>query len=680
MARKYWNVGKMNKDLASRIADQYRIAPFSALLLCGRGIDTAEKLDRFFSPREELEDPFALPDMQVAIDRINEAIFGGEHICVFGDYDCDGVTATAILYSYLEAQGAEVSYLLPNRLTEGYGLSMQAIETMHERGTQLIITVDNGIAAVEEARRAKEFGMDLIITDHHLEGEERPEALAIVDAHRKDANCPFDDYCGAGVALQICCALEGNSSRVLEDLGDLAAIGTVADMVPLRGDNRKIVQFGLRLINEQPRPGIQALLAQAYRGERSISSTEIAFGIAPRINASGRMETPEYALELLMSEDPEQAAELAERIESLNMDRHTEEDRIFKAASLWLSQHPREAHMPVLVVAGEGWHEGVLGIVASKILEKYLRPVIVLSIQGEKAKGSARSIPGFSIYDAISSSAEFLSGFGGHELAAGLSLPSENIDKFRESINDYALGQPRVYPKTSIDIRLRPEGINMGLLSEIEILEPFGMSNESPVFGLFNMEIDNVESMGEENNHRRLVLHRAGGNTRVTAVCFRVPDFPWRRGDKVDTIVTLHRNFYNGRESISIFIEDIRPAGTHDDAMSQSEILYDRLLSGQSLTPEEAEEARPDRSQFAAVYQYLKRNGPLSSRSYEYLNYRTGNGPLIKTMVILEAMRELGLLVIRKDGFLELPRMENKVDLNEAPILQELDKYRKERR
>ena len=614
MARKYWNVGKMNKDLASRIADQYRIAPFSALLLCGRGIDTAEKLDRFFSPREELEDPFALPDMQVAIDRINEAIFGGEHICVFGDYDCDGVTATAILYSYLEAQGAEVSYLLPNRLTEGYGLSMQAIETMHERGTQLIITVDNGIAAVEEARRAKEFGMDLIITDHHLEGEERPEALAIVDAHRKDANCPFDDYCGAGVALQICCALEGNSSRVLEDLGDLAAIGTVADMVPLRGDNRKIVQFGLRLINEQPRPGIQALLAQAYRGERSISSTEIAFGIAPRINASGRMETPEYALELLMSEDPEQAAELAERIESLNMDRHTEEDRIFKAASLWLSQHPREAHMPVLVVAGEGWHEGVLGIVASKILEKYLRPVIVLSIQGEKAKGSARSIPGFSIYDAISSSAEFLSGFGGHELAAGLS------------------------------------------------------------------QIDNVESMGEENNHRRLVLHRAGGNTRVTAVCFRVPDFPWRRGDKVDTIVTLHRNFYNGRESISIFIEDIRPAGTHDDAMSQSEILYDRLLSGQSLTPEEAEEARPDRSQFAAVYQYLKRNGPLSSRSYEYLNYRTGNGPLIKTMVILEAMRELGLLVIRKDGFLELPRMENKVDLNEAPILQELDKYRKERR
>ena len=392
------------------------------------------------------------------------------------------------------------------------------------------------------------------------------------------------------------------------------------------------------------------------------------------------METPEYALELLMSEDPEQAAELAERIESLNMDRHTEEDRIFKAASLWLSQHPREAHMPVLVVAGEGWHEGVLGIVASKIVEKYLRPVIVLSIQGEKAKGSARSIPGFSIYDAISSSAEFLSGFGGHELAAGLSLPSENIDKFRESINDYALGQPRVYPQTSIDIRLRPEGINMGLLSEIEILEPFGMSNESPVFGLFNMEIDNVESMGEENNHRRLVLHRAGGNTRVTAVCFRVPDFPWRRGDKVDTIVTLHRNFYNGRESISIFIEDIRPAGTHDDAMSQSEILYDRLLSGQSLTPEEAEEARPDRSQFAAVYQYLKRNGPLSSRSYEYLNYRTGNGPLIKTMVILEAMRELGLLVIRKDGFLELPRMENKVDLNEAPILQELDKYRKERR
>ncbi|MBQ9066260.1 MAG: single-stranded-DNA-specific exonuclease RecJ [Clostridia bacterium] len=678
MPRKVWNICKPNKELASQIAERYSIDPFAALLLVERGIDTPEAVDAFLAEPAEWEDPFLLPDMQKAVDRINEAIFAGERICVYGDYDCDGVTSTALLYTYLESQGADVTYLLPDRHRDGYGLSMGVVDRIRELGTDLIITVDNGISAVGEAKRIRELGMDLIITDHHLEGETLPDSVAIVDPHRKDWDCPFQDYAGVGVALKLCCAIEGSSSRVMEDLADLAAIGTVADMVPLQGENRRIVQYGLRLINRSPRPGVRAILEKAGLGEKPVHSAEISFGIAPRINAAGRMESAEHALDLLLAEEPETADQLAEEINELNRQRHQEEDHIFREASAYLREHPEVAHAPVLVVAGEGWHEGVLGIVASKLLEKYLRPVIVLSCTDGLAKGSARSVEGFSIYEAIAHCADLLNTFGGHELAAGLSLPAGDVAAFREAINQYADTLPRTYPRTNIDFRLFPESISLDLLSAIEVLEPFGMTNQSPVFGLFRMTIDSVSSMGENGVHKRIQMHREGRPGRVSAIRFHAPDFPYREGDVVDTVVTLNRNLYNGHESVSVFLQDIRPAAADDETMVHSEVLFDHLYSGRSLTPEEAAVARPDRAVFADIYPFLRSRNGLPYRAYEYIHASTagrGNGapPLLHTMVALEAMRELGLLETDETGAIRLTKPAGKVDLNTAPILQKLD-------
>lgn len=680
MARKHWNVCQPNKELASQIANQYSLAPFSALLLLQRGLDTREKLDAFLEPANELEDPFLLPDMQKAVDRINDAIFNGERICIYGDYDCDGVTSTAILYTYLETQGADVTYMLPNRLTDGYGLNMNVVDRMKSLGTQLVITVDNGIAAVEESRKIHELGMDLVITDHHLEGDELPEAVAIVDPHRKDSPCPFEDYCGAGIALQLCCAMEGNSERVIEDLGDLAAIGTVADLVPLRGENRKIVQMGLRLINSEPRPGVSAIIEKSGLSNKVITSMEISFGIGPRINASGRMDTAEHALDLLLADDPEEADQLAEEVNSLNQKRHGEEDRIFKEALHYLENHPEEAHAPVLVVAGTGWHEGVLGIVASKLLEQYLRPVIVLNKKEGIAKGSARSISGFSIYEAMKSGEDLLNTFGGHELAAGLSLNEENIDAFRKRINQYAYEKPRVYPETDIDVRLNPDTINLNLLSSMEILEPFGMDNPSPVFGLFKMRLDEVSIIGEKGNHRRLTMHKEGHSVRLKAVSFRCPDFPYQPGDVVDAVVTLHRNFFRGQESVSVYIEDIRPTGTNDDVMVHDEFLFDRIIAGQSLSGEDAWQASPNRKVFSKLYRYMKHANRAYYQNYEYIDRVAGVNSLIQTRVALEAMRELGLLTLDDAGAVTLPQMEHKVDLHTAPVMRQIDSYLQERR
>ena len=676
MGRKKWNVCKLNKNLASEIAEQYSIDPFAALLLVERGFTDKEQLDDFFDTDESLMDPFLLPDMQKAVDRINSAVFDYELICVFGDYDADGVTATTLLYSYLEAQGANVTYLLPDRREDGYGLSRGIADKIKALGTSLIITVDNGISAVEEAEYIRELGMDMVITDHHLEGEELPKCAAVVDPHRRDCSCPYEDYAGVGVAFKLCCALEGSDERVLSAFGDIAAIGTIADLVPLTGENRKIVKSGLRAINEFPRPGVEALLRIAKLDGKTVQSSNVAFGIGPRINAAGRMEHPDSALDLLLADEPEEAANLAEHVNQLNVDRHKAEEQICREAEVFLKNNPEFAHEPVIVVSGEGWHEGVLGIVASKIAEKYLRPAIVLSQTETVCRGSARSVEGFSIYDAIRSCRGILNAFGGHELAAGLSLDADKIDEFRKSINEYAYNKRRVYPETSIDVKLNPASISVGLLDSIETLEPFGTSNQSPVFGLFGMTIESVSALGTDGQHKRLSLYRPGKIGRVTALKFHSTDFCYSAGDRVDLIVTLNRNEFNGRVSVSVIIKDIRPASADDDQMVTEELLYDRIMAGRRLSAAEAQKAIPDRQVFAAVYRFLQTGRQLDTGDYEYICMKAGYGEedLCRIRVALEAMRELGLTAISPEGRISISHVDGKVTLTEAPIIKKLQK------
>ncbi|MBQ5480696.1 MAG: single-stranded-DNA-specific exonuclease RecJ, partial [Clostridia bacterium] len=589
MSRKKWTVQKLNKDLASTIAERYSIDPLTALLLTQRGFDTFDKLDEFFDDSEEWIDPFLLPDMDKAVERINGAIFDGERICVYGDYDCDGVTSTTILYSYLEAQGADVTYMLPERERDGYGLSNQVVDRIAATGTKLIVTVDNGISSVEEAKYIKEKGMELVVTDHHLEGDELPDCVAVVDPHRNDRDCPFEDYAGCGVALKLCCAMEGSSEEVMQEFADIAALGTVADMVPLVGENRKIVLYGLKLLNTYRKPGIEAILEKAGLSDKTLDSTSISFGIAPRINAAGRMGTAERALDLLLADDPYSASEMAEEVNVMNTQRHSEEDKIYSEAIAYLQDHPEVAHLPILVVSGKGWHEGVLGIVASKLLERYLRPVIVLTDKGDLCKGSARSIEGFSIYDAMNSCRDMLNTFGGHELAAGMSIKTERLDEFREKINEYAYENASVYPETRIDCKLNPAGLSMDVLDSIRMMEPFGTGNTSPIFGLYGVVIDSVQGMGNEGRHKRLTFHKDGDRSMVNGIYFNQPEFPYQRGDKVDLVVTLGRNEYRGNVSLSVYIRDIRPAGSDDDAMATSEQLFDKMLAGRRLSAEEVD-------------------------------------------------------------------------------------------
>ena len=681
MSRKKWTVQKLNKDLASTIAERYSIDPLTALLLTQRGFDTFDKLDEFFDDSEEWIDPFLLPDMDKAVERINEAIFDGERICVYGDYDCDGVTSTTILYSYLEAQGADVTYMLPERERDGYGLSNQVVDRIAATGTKLIITVDNGISSVEEAKYIKEKGMELVVTDHHLEGDELPDCVAVVDPHRNDKDCPFEDYAGCGVALKLCCAMEGSDEEVMQEFADIAALGTVADMVPLVGENRKIVLYGLKLLNTYRKPGIEAILEKAGLSEKTLDSTSISFGIAPRINAAGRMGTAERALDLLLADDPYSASEMAEEVNVMNSQRHSEEDKIFTEAIAYLQDHPELAHMPILVVSGKGWHEGVLGIVASKLLERYLRPVIVLTDKGDLCKGSARSIEGFSIYDAMNSCRDMLNTFGGHELAAGMSIKTEWLDEFREKINEYAYENASVYPETRIDCKLNPAGLSMDVLDSIRMMEPFGTGNTSPVFGLYGVVIDSVQGMGNEGRHKRLTFHKDGDRTMVNGIFFNQPEFPYQRGDKVDLVVTLGRNEYRGNVSLSVYIRDIRPAGSDDDAMAASEQLFDKMLAGRRLSGEEVDRLTPDRSYFAGLYRYLKANEGVPYSAYEYIHRKVypvedESTPLCKTRVTLLAMRELGLLTTDDEGRIHIPDQETKVDLSDAPVLQKLNATR----
>lgn len=678
MPRKKWTVQKLNKELASTIAEQYSIDPLSALLLTQRGVETNESLDTFFDESETWIDPFLLPDMDKAVERINRAIFDGERICVYGDYDCDGVTSTTILYSYLEAQGADVTYMLPDRQRDGYGLSNGVVDRIKATGTKLIVTVDNGISSVEEAKYIKEKGMELVVTDHHLEGDELPDCVAVVDPHRNDRDCPYEDYAGCGVALKVCCALEGSDESVMEEFADIAALGTVADMVPLTGENRKIVRYGLKLLNRYKKPGIEAILEKAGLSGKTLDSSSISFGIAPRINAAGRMGSAEKALDLLLSDDPYSAEEMAEEISGMNARRHTEEDKIFTEAVQYLEEHPEVAHLPVLVVSGKGWHEGVLGIVASKLLEKYLRPAIVLTDRGDLCKGSARSIPGFSIYEAMYACRDLLNTYGGHEQAAGMSILPEKLDAFREQINQYAYETESIYPETRIDCRLNPAGLSLDLLDSIRVLEPFGTGNASPVFGLFGVVLDSVQSIGSDGRHRRLIFHKEGDSTSVTGIYFNRPDLPYGAGDKVDLIVTLGRNEFRGNTTLSVFVRDIRPAGADDDAMAASEQLFDKLLAGRALSAEEADRLTPDRDDFAALYRFLKAQEGIPYNACEYIHHKLHPAedpqrPLCKTQVALLAMKELGLLETDAENRIILPPQERKVELTDAPVLKKIN-------
>ncbi|MCR4616042.1 MAG: single-stranded-DNA-specific exonuclease RecJ [Clostridiales bacterium] len=677
MAYKKWTVARTDKEYAASVSQQYNMNPFAVLLALSRGIEKPEEIEAFLSSQYSCcTDPFDFPDMRKAVNRINEALDSGEHIAVVGDFDADGVTSTAIMYEYLRDMGGNVSYYIPSRHTEGYGLSTQIIDKLRDSGVTLIVTVDNGINCVEETEYAGKLGIDLVITDHHQQGKVLPNAVAVVNPHRNDCRLEFKDYAGVGVAFKLICALSGEDSRSLfYDFVDLVAIGTIGDVVPLKGENRDFVRAGLEIIRSHPRIGIDALIKSSGLGSKRVGSLNVAFSLVPRINAAGRMSEAVEALDLLLCEDYEEAGILAEKLERCNGERHDVEREIMAQAVENIDSMPEHKYDRVLVCSGEGWHPGVIGIVTSKLMEKYGKPCIVISEDGDKARGSGRSMEGFSLYDALSDSADILTNFGGHTLAAGFGIMAENIDEFRKRINEYAANIDMPVPVQHIDFKLNPKYIDRDIMAAIRMIEPFGSGNPQPVFGLYGAKLLAINPVAN-GKHLRLVVEKS--EVRVTVMKFGVgPDaFNFRVGDFIDLAVTLEESEYNGEIQLSVFAKNIRISCLDENSIFEGINTYETVKRNETLTPDKAGAVLPDRNFIAAVFKTIKANCGWRYGVISLCRELGDDGhQLAKVLIAVDALKELKIVETDKGGIIRvLPRAE-KANLEDSEILNKVRDY-----
>lgn len=677
---KNWSVAKLNKEAASALSEECGLPPVVSMLLQIRGIEDPMDAELFLGEDADFSDPFLMADMDKAVLRIEKAIEGFEKICIYGDYDADGVTSTALLYSYLEGRGADVSYYIPARETEGYGMNMDAVTQLHSEDVKLIITVDNGISAANEIAYANSLGIDTVVTDHHKPPVILPQAIALVDPHREDCPSPFKELSGVGVVFKLIMALEDaqlDIDSLLCQYADLAAIGTIGDIVPLTGENRLLVKRGLALMEESERTGLCAMLEEAALTNSKLTAGRVSFTVVPRINACGRLGLSQKSVRLLLTEDEEMAKETALQLGEDNRERQQIEKEILKTIEEEITKKPQLKRQRVIVVSGQGWHAGVIGIVASRLKETYGKPVIVISTDGENAKGSGRSVKGFSLVDAIAACSGCLSYFGGHPMAAGLSMPTENIEEFSRRINAYALEQGEM-PQLllEIDLKLNPAFLSTDIVYQTAVLEPYGAGNPAPLYGLYNMRLDKIVPVGA-GKHLRLVFSR--GDTVITAMRFSTTPqgFPYIPGDVLDLAVTTDINVYNGTESLSIVIRDIKLSCADNGKMIADERLFEALMRGERLDEKQREYLRPVRDEFAFVYRFLK-----TARTWDHgldvLCCRLQNEAVHygKLMVVLTAMRELSLIEFEEQAgscHITVLPASGKVDLSAAPVIRRID-------
>ena len=673
MEEEPWSDAKYSSVLSAQQKENALLAG----ILTARGItDPAEALT-LLAGEEDLSDPFLLTDMQKACERIWQAIDNGETIVVFGDYDVDGVTATALLYQHLKGMGATVKCMLPSREGDGYGLSRNAIQSIRDKGYQLIVTVDNGISAVEEAEFAAELGIDLIITDHHLPPETLPKAVAVVDPRRLDDTSPFKGLCGAGVAFKLCAALDGcPPEEMLDYCGDLAAVGTVADVMPLTGENRTLVKSGLRQLQNTDRPGLEALLEEVGLAGRPITAENISYAIAPRINAAGRMDSAVTALQLVLCEDQDRAEELAHKLNEINVKRQETELEIFKAAQVLLEQQPERLEDRVMLLWGRDWHPGVIGIVASRLVERTGRPVIVVTVDEHgECKGSGRSVPGFNLHACIGSCADLLIRYGGHAMAAGLSVREENLPELRRRLNEWAARECPVLHTAPLecDLPIHLDRVTVDSVRRIDALAPFGAENPTPVFLLQSAVVDGVYPVSE-GRHSRLRLRQ--GNASVYAVWFGMPSeqLPYTMGDVVDAALNLSVYESARGAQLSGRILDLHPAGL-GTKLSEQAALVAALRRGTPLTAEQKTLITPDRSHIITVYRELQARR-WHAEDLQPLCAKLGEENTGKTLVAVTALEQVGLIAtVEKGGakYLELVPAQGKKNLADAPILKCLE-------
>lgn len=560
---KKWIVSKVSRDEQINIHNISEVPELITKLLYVRGINRPEEIRSFMNPDiGDLQDPFLLKDMDKAIDRIVLAIAQKEKILIYGDYDVDGVTSSSLLFKFFKKLGIETEVYIPSRFDEGYGLSFAAIENIKDKGYNLIITVDCGIASIDEVKAINALGIDIIVTDHHQCQEELPDALAVINPHRVDCEYPFKELCGVGVAYKLISALSNvlNVKGIEEEFIDIVALGTVADIVPLLGENRIFVYLGLLKMNKFPCTGINALIETAGLKSKEITSYSIAFGLAPRINAAGRLGDAMRGVKLLTSEDSVDAKEFAMELNSENMLRQQTEGEILNEVINYIEREHDFNKNKVIVVSGKNWHHGVIGIVASKVVEKYYRPCIILSSEDGVLRGSGRSIEGFNIFHALTCCSSLLEKYGGHEMAAGLTLNACNLNDFEKKINEYAndnLKSDDLIEKIYIDAELTAEDTTIEIAEMVKRLAPFGQGNCSPVFVCMDFKIHTIRKIGD-GKHLKLVF--TSGGRQIEAVAFNMGDLAnsYRFGDSVDIVCSLDINSYNNIDKVQLIVRDIR--------------------------------------------------------------------------------------------------------------------------
>lgn len=675
MILRKWEVRPLDKERAAAFAQTYGVPFFLAMLMNIRGLDDAAHLREFLGEGEPLSDPFLLKDMDKAAARITRAVDNMEKIAVYGDYDADGVTSTAMLYSYLETRGADVIFYIPQREGEGYGMNIGAVEYLKEQGVSLIVTVDNGISSVQEVARANELGIDVVVTDHHRPQEILPDAVAVVDAYRPDDTSPYKHFSGVGIAFKLLMALEdgaGDVEDLLEAYSDLAAIGTIGDIVPLTGENRTLIRAGLERLSQSDRPGVQALLENAGIAGKALTSTNVAFTLVPRINATGRMGAPERAVRLLISGYEEEAEVLSEEICADNEERRRVEAEIAEAA---FADIEAKGYMKdrVIVVDGENWHHGVIGIVASRVTERCGKPCMIISRGETEARGSGRSIEGFSLFEAICACDDLLIKFGGHPMAAGITLKPENIEAFRKRINQYAAEHfPQMPTQTvTLDCKLNPAALSVSMAQSLTQLEPFGNGNPQPVFGLFNMELSNVTPVGG-GGHLRLTLEKNGAV--ITAMRFNTKpeELPYHIGDKIDLAVQLEAREFRGQPSLTVIVRDMKFAAFNTEKNIASLASFEKWQRGEVLSAEDKNRLYPDRACLAAIYRALR---TVNGKETDQVRFVSQFGKdmtlgLFKTALLVFEERGLVHSEIADDTFTAtLIETSGKTDITRSPVL-----------
>ena len=661
MKYRKWHIAPEKPEAQERL----RAAGYPYLVsavLAARGVESPEQAAVFLEREDKLTlSPFLMKDMDKAAERVQQALVRREKIAVFGDYDVDGITATCILVDYLKGRGADVVHYIPRRIEDGYGLSCDAIRGLYDQGVRLLVTVDCGITGVEEVDYANSIGLDVVITDHHECREVLPRAAAVVDPHRPDCTYPFKHLAGCGVALKLVLALGGpdREGSLFARYCTLAAIGTVADVMQMSGENRTIVSQGLAALERSDFIGLHALLHEAGLSGREVSSVQIGFILAPRINAAGRMGEADKAAELLLCTDPEAAERMAKELCALNRERQNVEQEIYTQAEEMIGRMS-DRERSALVLESSRWHQGVVGIVASRLSEKYSRPSFMIHLNGSTGKGSCRSWGGFNLFAALENCKDLLLGFGGHELAAGFTIDRSNIPAFRDRMNEYARSycngrQPE--PALEIDAAIaHPADVTLEEMEALSVLEPYGSGNARPVFCLLGATLLRTQNVGQ-NRHLKLRLGK--GCAQFDGIFFSTvaERCGCAVGDRVDAAFYLQINEFRGSRTVQLQMVDIRPSLCASGREQEALDLAHRCAGGGHLAPRDARRALPTREQFAAAWRFLERAVPeegLTADRLPLLRHLAaemgGAEPVLRAAVCAAVFRERGLLDWQQEG------------------------------